>query len=299
MEIIRETYETFPKNAEFLKKIFPKDDEKYYYSFLKYHPFFTPYHIYSIKGSNQTLATLWCLPCLFIDNERMILAAGIANVATDPDFRGQGLAGQLMEKVLKEAEIQKYKFLILITEIPEYYKRWGFQEIGKYEVVIESPAIAKYPITCQNITYENILDTYRSFYQDFQMITPFHNLAYMRGREEWNQWSSMFHNNGGKAGWFLLKNEIGHFTIFYGLDREEYFKVFEIIWDKKIDKKGLLMLFQDWAYHLGKEIHLDLSLPVANYLGLKASKDPKETVMVKSYGDIDINRIYLPVPDYF
>jgi predicted N-acetyltransferase YhbS len=299
MELIRENYITFPENAAFLKKIFPQDDEIYYYSFLKYDPFFAPNNIYSIKNRNQTVATLWCLPRQFVDNDRMILAAGIANVATDPSFRGQGLAGQLMDKILKEAEIQKYKFLILITEIPEYYKRWGFQEIGKYEVVIESPAIAKYPITCQNIPYENILDLYISFYQDFQAITPLRNLAYMKGMKEWNQWSSMFNYNGKKADWFLLRNEIGQSAIFYGLDREEYFKVFEIFWDKNIDKKDLLALLHNWAYQLGKNIHLDLPLPVINYLRLEANKDDKDTVMVKPYEDIDINRIYLPVPDYF
>ena len=42
MELIRENYITFPENAAFLKKIFPQDDEIYYYSFLKYDPFFAP-----------------------------------------------------------------------------------------------------------------------------------------------------------------------------------------------------------------------------------------------------------------
>jgi predicted N-acetyltransferase YhbS len=299
MELIRENYITFPENAAFLKKIFPQDDEIYYYSFLKYDPFFAPNNIYSIKNRNQTVATLWCLPRLFIDNERMILAAGIANVATDPDFRGQGLAGQLMEKILKEAEKQKYEFLILITEISEYYKKWGFQEIGKYEIVIEPPNARKYSITCQDVPYENILDSYKSFCQDFQMITPLHNWTYMRGMEEWNQWSSMFNYNGKKAGWFLLENEMGQLVIFYGLDKEEYFNVFEIFWDKNIDKRDLLTLFQDWAYHLGKDIHLNLSLLVINYLGLETKKDPKDTVMVKTFSEIDLKRLYLPVPDYF
>ena len=299
MEIVRETYTTFPENAAFLKKIFPQDDEKYYYGFLNYDPLFSPDNIYSVKNRNQTIATLWYLPRLFFDKERMVLSAGIANVATDPAFRGQGLAGQMMEKVLKEAEIQKYEFLILVTEIPEYYKRWGFQEIGKYKVVIEPPTTGKYPITCQNIPYESILDWYSSFYQSFRVIAPLRNLAYMKGMKEWNQWSSMFNYNGKKADWFLLKNEIGQSAILYGLDKGDYFKVFEIFWDKNIDKKDLLMLLQDWAYHLGKGIRLDLPLPVINYLGLETKKDPKDTVMVKPYGDIDINRIYLPVPDYF
>ena len=208
MELIRENYITFPENAAFLKKIFPQDDEKYYYGFLKYDPFFTPKNIYSIKNMNQTVATLWCLPRQFVDNERTILAAGIANVATDPSFRGQGLAGQLMDKVLKEVEIHNYEFLILVTEIPEYYKRWGFQEIGKYEIVIEPPSTGKNPITCQDIPYESILDWYSSFYQSFQVIAPFRNLAYMRGMEEWNQWSSMFNYNEKKASWSLLENEM-------------------------------------------------------------------------------------------
>jgi hypothetical protein len=79
----------------------------------------------------------------------------------------------------------------------------------------------------------------------------------------------------------------------------EYFKVFEIIWNKNIDKKGLLMLLNGWSYHLGKDIHLDLPLPVINFLGLEAKKDPKDTVMVKTFSEIDLKRLYLPVPDYF
>ena len=299
MEIIRETYTTFPGNTGFLKKIFPQDNEKYYYGFLNYDPLFSPNHIYSINNRNQTIATLWCLPRLFIDNERMIFAAGIANVATDPSFRGQGLAGRLIEKVLKEAEIQKFEFLILVTEIPEYYKRWGFQEIGKFEIIIEPPTTSKNLITCQNIPYENLLDTYKSFCQSFRIIAPLRNLAYMRGVEEWNQWSSMFNYNGKKAGWFFVENGIGNSAIFYGLDKEEYFKGLEIFWDKNIDKKDLLTLLQDWAYHLGKDIRLNLPLPVIHYLGLEAKKDLKDTVMVKPFSKIDLKRLYLPVPDYF
>ena len=118
-ELIRDNYITFPENAAFLKKIFPQDDEKYYYSFLKYDPLFAPNNIYSIKYKKQTCATLWCLPRQFVDNDRTILAAGIANVATDPHFRGQGLAGQLMDKILKEAEIQKYELDVYKRQVYE------------------------------------------------------------------------------------------------------------------------------------------------------------------------------------
>ena len=58
--------------------------------------------------------------------------------------------------------------------------------------------------------------------------------------------------------------------------------------------KDLLALLHNWAYQLGKNIHLDLPLPVINYLRLEANKDDKDTVMVKPYEDIDINRLYLP-----
>ena len=299
MEIVRETYTTFPENAAFLKKIFPQDDEKYYYGFLNYDPLFSPDNIYSVKNRNQTIATLWYLPRLFFDKERMVLSAGIANVATDPAFRGQGLAGQMMEKVLKEAEIQKYEFLILVTEIPGYYQRWGFQEVGKYEVIIELPSTGKYQITYQNISYENILDAYKLFYQGFQMKVPFRNLVYMKGMEKWNQWSAMFNYKGKKADWFLLKDEASRSLIFYGLDKGEYFKVFEIFWDKNIDKNDLLTLLYNWAFHLKKNIHIDLARPIIDYLGLKAKKDSKNTVMIKPCRDIDLKRVYLPVPDYF
>jgi len=299
MEIVRETYTTFPENAAFLKKIFPQDDEKYYYNFLNNDPLFSPSNIYSIKNKNQTIATLWFLPRLFLEKERMVLSAGIANVATDPAFRGQGLASQLVEKALKEAEAQNVEFLILVTAIPAYYQRWGFQEIGKYEMIIEPSSTGKYQITYQNIPYENILDTYKLFYQGFQMKVPFRNLVYMKGMEKWNQWSAMFNYKGKKADWFLLKDEASRSLIFYGLDKGEYFKVFEILWDENIKKEELVSLLHNWAYYLKKNIHIDLAHPIIDYLGLKAEKDSKNTIMIKPYWDIDLKWVYLHAPDYF
>jgi len=49
MEIQRGTYATFPQNAFFLKKIFPQDDEKYYYGFVNHNPFFSPKTVFSIR----------------------------------------------------------------------------------------------------------------------------------------------------------------------------------------------------------------------------------------------------------
>jgi len=48
-----------------------------------------------------------------------------------------------------------------------------------------------------------------------------------------------------------------------------------------------------------ERVQVSLPLSVIADLGLKTDKDPKNTVMVKPFREIDIRRIYLPVPDFF
>jgi len=298
MKIHQETHATFSKNASFLKKIFPQDDEKYYYGFLNHDPLFSPRTIFSMKNQEQIVATLWYLPRLFLDGERILTAAGIANVATDPEFRGQGLAARLMERALKEAEIQPADFLILVTEIPKYYEKWGFQEMGKYHAIIK-PEHSTNRASIEPVAHKNILDIYEAFYRHFHLIVPFRNMAYMTGMMEWNQWSLLFNTHEEKSKWWQFIVDSGDSVIVYGMDRGEHFEIFEILWGETTDTKRVVSILHGLAYQLGKEVYISLPLTIINILDLEIHKNPKNTVMVRAYRDIDLQRIYIPVPDYF
>lgn len=55
-------------------------------------------------------------------------------VATDPDHRGRGLFRRLMGEVLDDSA-DRYAALILTTEHPEYYTRFGFRHVPEHRFV--------------------------------------------------------------------------------------------------------------------------------------------------------------------
>jgi len=58
--------------------------------------------------------------------DRLVQAAGLAEVATDPQHRGKGIASTLMESVITEAKQSVADFLILFGDEP-LYAGVGFQ----------------------------------------------------------------------------------------------------------------------------------------------------------------------------
>lgn len=52
-------------------------------------------------------------------------------ICTKTDYRNQGLASELIKEVLDDAK-EQYDFLILFTEIPEFYKKLSFQCVQEY-----------------------------------------------------------------------------------------------------------------------------------------------------------------------
>src|SRR5579862_9865449 len=58
-------------------------------------------------------------------------AGALHAICTKATHRGKGLASQLIQEVLKWAENQ-YEFIILFTEIPQFYERLSFKSIQEY-----------------------------------------------------------------------------------------------------------------------------------------------------------------------
>ncbi len=59
-----------------------------------------------------------------------IPVALVGNVATDPDFRGQGIMKQLLERSIAEAKAQGYVALFLWSDLQEFYQKFGFSSFG-------------------------------------------------------------------------------------------------------------------------------------------------------------------------
>jgi GNAT superfamily N-acetyltransferase len=67
------------------------------------------------------------------------MAIGIAGVATKQNRRGQGIAGQLLERVLREADRNNEHVAFLFANRPDVYQRAGFRVVDH---VIRAPILA-------------------------------------------------------------------------------------------------------------------------------------------------------------
>lgn len=283
MEIRRGTFQDFEKVVELLRLVFPQDERGYYFSFLRFDPFFHPRDVWLAVSGEEVVSCFFLLRRLFSDGERLLLGGGIANVATHPDFRGRGLASSLLQEAIAQAKKDGLSFLLLVTEIPAFYERFGFQDLGKFVARIEPQDSG---LSLSGVRGEEILSTYEAFYRSMGLLVPFRNLGYLRGLRVWNRYSSRFREGKTVASFRKVGGVVGYF-----LEREASIEVFDLF--SKENLPNLPQILQS----LGKPLRLFHHPLVLQHLGIPFSRD-RETVMVL-YLRAFSGEVYLPVADYF
>jgi predicted N-acetyltransferase YhbS len=68
--------------------------------------------------------------------ERSVTIAGLADVATDPEFRGQGIAGRLLQAALAEANASLAEFFLLFGTA-KLYQAAGFGQVRNPTVWVD------------------------------------------------------------------------------------------------------------------------------------------------------------------
>jgi predicted acetyltransferase len=81
-----------------------------------------------------------CRRPLAWNGPRGLLCGGIANVATLPEFRGQGLSGRLLSAAILHMEQSGMDFSMLGTGIPDHYARLGWESLKLPEWNVTMPA---------------------------------------------------------------------------------------------------------------------------------------------------------------
>ena len=283
MEIRRGTFSDFERVVRLLRLVFPQDEGNYYYGFLRYDPLFHPRDVWLAVEEEEVVSCLFLLRRLFFDGERFLLGGGIANVATHPDFRGKGLASSLLEKAIAQSKKEGLSFLILVTEIPSFYERFGFQDLGKFVARIEPQDSG---LSLSKARGEEILDAYGAFYRRMKLLVPFRNLGYLRGMQVWNRYSFRFREGERVASFRKIEGLVGYF-----LERESGIEVFDLFTCEEPENvSGLLR-------KLGKPLRLFHHPAVLERLGVPFSRH-RETVMVLYFHAFS-GEVYLPVADYF
>lgn len=62
--------------------------------------------------------------------------AGIGNVATHPEYQGQGLAGALLRRTLHTCRMENYALSLLFTGIPGFYETFGYRTVSGNEFLL-------------------------------------------------------------------------------------------------------------------------------------------------------------------
>lgn len=105
---------------------------------------------------------------------------GIGAVYTQAESRNQGCASELIQEAIKLAKNESYDGLILFSDIDcDFYARFGFEELGAADLLINIPFIkgkAQFPenITCQDAGRINILLDGREFETRQERFLPEH-----------------------------------------------------------------------------------------------------------------------------
>jgi len=82
---------------------------------------------------------------------RPVRVASIHAVCTDPERRGHGVGAALMEEALA-ACAQRYATVVLTTEIPDFYARFGFRVVREHAFARTLPEAARRPSRARRLT---------------------------------------------------------------------------------------------------------------------------------------------------
>lgn len=135
---------------------------------------------------------------------RTITMAGIANVATRPEYRSRGLSTTLLTALWKKIEGDDFDFGQLGTGIPPFYERLGWESVpmGLFQVNMER-AVPHATGVCEEVGASfDLLPLYR------RGARP---LAIARTPEYMAQWVSYDHHKIGTYTWVL--GDLGYIVI--------------------------------------------------------------------------------------
>ncbi len=296
MKIARLDWLNFEKNAAFLKTIFPADSIRYYYAFYHFDPYFEPSRIVSVIEGGEVVSTLWSLPRLFHDGDRFLRAAGIANVGTAEKARGRGLASCLMDEGMRQAEMSGDDFAVLVTDIPGFYSRWGFRDLGKYYTDIPPhPPVQGFRVG--RAEGGEILKASSNFYRRTGLTVPLRNPVSIRALEERNRWSSLFTAGENRPGWITVE-AAGARLYAYRTYRGERVDVHEFFWEEETKTEDVVKLLSLLGAASAKPVRVFQHPDILTDVGLLPVKD-KEAVMCARLSTRDTGRIHLPQPEYF
>lgn len=139
-------------------------------------PFFDLERKWGVFLNNKIIACLTTVPLLFGESRGI----GIAGVATDPKFRSQGIASELLKKVLNHSKTSGEGKVLLLAHQTNLYQNVGFKVLDEViSVTLDNFVVSK---TFEEIESEEV----RSIYNAWSCENP---LRLRRDQQRWQYWS--------------------------------------------------------------------------------------------------------------
>jgi len=137
-------------------------------------------------------------------NGHTVWMAGIANVATLPEYRGHGLASQLLRDLHAVMDSEDFTFGLLFTGIHEFYARLGWERLPLplYEAVPKPAELGNWRF---RVADETELPYLQRWYADFYADHP---LSVARDDTYWRVWTR-WHDPAWRNKFYIAEDDTG------------------------------------------------------------------------------------------
>jgi len=122
---------------ELLYAAFPKTPPAYFQKHQWDDPTLATGDTYLALDGDRVAAVVQLFPRQMVVRGQTVPLAGIGNVGTHPDYRGEGLASRLMDFVLRDARRRGFQLAMLFTRIDTFFSRFGFIAVDRNEFTFE------------------------------------------------------------------------------------------------------------------------------------------------------------------
>jgi predicted N-acetyltransferase YhbS len=171
-----------------LWKVVFGDGDAYFRAYLEGDPWHQDrYGQIAVAGGKIVSAVHVCRRPIRFGSEELTMG-GIANVATLPEYRRQGLSSELLARCVRLMEEEGFDFSTLGTGIHRHYERHGWRRIVTPRFSLRLSAQEKPPVDdsgIETLSLEEWLRDAPSVYDRFNAGLPFH---FARSPEYWNGW---------------------------------------------------------------------------------------------------------------
>ena len=132
-----ESREEVLQSLEVTQQAFERTPGEYFRRRLDLDPTLEPGDTFLARLNNRIVGVVQRFPHQMYVRGKPIRLAGIGNVGTHPDFRGEGYASGLMRYVLQISLQQGFELAMLFTRIAPFFAGLGFRPVDRNEFYIQ------------------------------------------------------------------------------------------------------------------------------------------------------------------